>query len=160
MAEDKKQMQAVGGVKGSQVWDWDTFMTSHVEKYIPNPEKYDFLPKRLPIMHYSSMNLRNSYQPNSDLPLEFTWQPSSGHLYTTKKMWDDRAELWKAAVAMAWDKNGKNVLPAPPTSKGGENAGPGDTNESGPIVDSNSWAYYITSQFNYAWGPTKFNLHL
>jgi len=153
--ENKKQMQAVGGVKGSQVWDWDVFQSSHVEEFIPNPEQYDFLPKRLPILHYSSMNLRNSYEPNSDLPLEFTWQPSSAHLYTTKEMWDDRAELWKAAAAIAWDKNGKNILPQPPASKSGDGKSDESGDEEDPdpeddidYVGSYSWGYYITAMFN------------
>lgn len=147
-AQDKKEMQAVGGVKGSQVWDWDTFQSAHVEKFIPKPEQYDFLPKRLPIQHYSSMNLRNSYEAGSDLPLEFTWQPSSAHIYTTKEMWDDRAELWKAAVALAWDKDGKNILPPPPAPQGGESSD--DNTEAG--YGPQPWGYYIAMQFNAAWG--------
>ena len=157
-------MQAVGGVKGSQVWDWDVFQSSHVEKFIPNPEKYDFLPKRLPILHYSSMNLRNSYEANSDLPLEFTWQPSSAHLYTTKEMWEDRAELWKAAAATAWEKNGKNILPQPPTSKGDSDSTDKSENEEEPDGDYNidyigtqTWGYYIYVMFKNAKGP-KLNL--
>ena len=154
MPENEKQMQAVGGVKGSQVWDWDDFMETHVEQFIPDPEKYDFLPQRLPILHISSINLRNSYEPKSDLPLEFTWQPSSAHLYTTTEMWNDKAELWKAAAAISWDKNGKNILPAPPTSSnggGGSQGGgdPDDPSTSGyPTDPSQLWSYYILKQFN------------
>jgi len=140
--EHEKQMQAVGGVKGSQVWTWEEFMVEHVEAFIPDYEKYDFLPKRLPILHDSSVNLRNSYAPKSDLPLEFTFQPSSGHLYTTKEMWNDRAELWKAAAAMAWDKDGNNILPEP---------GSGRSSQDGDLRETSSWSYYIRKQFNCEW---------
>ncbi|RPB27457.1 hypothetical protein L211DRAFT_819393 [Terfezia boudieri ATCC MYA-4762] len=152
-AQDKKEMQAVGGVKGSQVWDWDTFQSAHVEKFIPNPEQYDFLPKRLPIQHYSSMNLRNSYEAGSGLPLEFTWQPSSAHLYTTKEMWDDRAELWKAAMALAWDKDGKNILPPPPASQGGDGDASGPNGDNTDDYGLQKWGYYIALQFNSSWTP-------
>ncbi|KAF8449918.1 hypothetical protein BGX38DRAFT_1142340 [Terfezia claveryi] len=151
-AQDKKEMQAVGGVKGSQVWDWDTFQSAHVEKFIPNPKQYDFLPKRLPIQHYSSMNLRNSYEAGNGLPLEFTWQPSSAHLYTTKEMWDDRAELWKAAVALAWDKDGNNILPPPPTSQAGNGDVSGPNGDNTDDYGLQQWGYYIALQFNSAWG--------
>ncbi|KAF8472707.1 hypothetical protein BDZ91DRAFT_715641 [Kalaharituber pfeilii] len=168
----KKAMQHVGGVKGSQVWDWETFQTSHVEKYVKNPEQYDFLPKRLPINHFSSMNLRNSYAPGSDLPLEFTWQPANGHLYSTQEMWQDKAELWKACAEMAWDKDGKNILPKAKESRGGNDdsddntdqpnnedeeqtdADQGDDDEVNIITDKrNKWSSYIVLQFNFNWGP-------
>ena len=141
-------MQAVGGVKGSQVWTWEMFLTFHVESFIPDYQKYDFLPKRLPILHTSQMNLRNSYEPKSDLPLEFTWQPSSAHLYTTSKMWGDKAELWKAAVAIAWDNNGNNILPAPPSSESGNSNDGGYYDSFDESSDSRSWSYYILQQFN------------
>ena len=151
--EHEKQMQAVGGVKGSQVWSWDEFLTVHVEGFIPDHEKYDFIPKRLPIYHTSSMNLRNSYEQGSDLPLEFTWQPSSAHLYTTAEMWRDKVELWKAAVAIAWDGEG-NILPKPPAANGvihGQH-GSSDSYETVPFdypeTDDNLWSYYIRKLFN------------
>ena len=145
--EHEKLMQAVGGIKGSQVWSWDIFMTSHVQSFIPNYEKYDFLPKPLPILHHSSINLRNSYEPQSDLPLEFTWQPASGHLYTTEEMWDDKAELWKAAVAMAWNEGGENILPAP----GGRNTD-GTGNSDSSTSSSRLWSFNILRQFNFNLG--------
>ena len=135
-----KLMQHVGGVKGSQVWDWDTFQSGHVERFIENPAQYDFLPKRLPILHDSSMNLRNSYQPNSDLPLEFTFQPANGHLYITKEMWEDRGKLWAAAAAMAWGSDGKSKLPGYKEnmgSNGNKEDTPGDDGDKQKDGDKN-----------------------
>ena len=154
--EHEKEMQAVGGVKGSQVWSWDEFLTVHVESFIPDYEKYDFIPKRLPIYHTSSMNLRNSYERGSDLPLEFTWQPSSAHLYTTTEMWKDKVELWKAAVAIAWDKDEKNILPTPPAAIiHGQQHGSEPHGTTSPIdypeTDGNSWSHYINTLFHREW---------
>ena len=152
-------MQHVGGIKGSQVWDWDTFQAGHVEKFVKNPTQYDFLPRRLPINHVSSMNLRNSYQPGSDIPLEFTWEPSNGHLFATETMWNDRTELWKAAAAMAWDSTGKpllpeNVIPTPkkPGDSGDKKDNPSKfTPEDEALYGEIGYAYYISLFFDYKW---------
>jgi hypothetical protein len=152
-----KKMQHVGGIKGSQVWDWKTFQEAHVEKFVKNPSQYDFLPKRLPINHVSSMNLRNSYQPGSDLPLEFTWEPASGHFFASEAMWNDRTELWKAAAALAWDASGKPLLPEnviPVMKKPGDKTdkNPGKfTPEDEARYGSIGYAYYIALFFDYKW---------
>ncbi|KAI5809827.1 hypothetical protein DFH27DRAFT_606238 [Peziza echinospora] len=151
-----KKMQHVGGIKGSQVWDWDTFQEGHVEKFVKNPAQYDFLPRRLPINHVSSMNLRNSYQPGSDIPLEFTWEPANGHLFATEAMWNDRTELWKAAAALAWDSTGKPLLPENviPTNKKPDDKKDNPskyTPEDEAVYGEIGYSYYISLFFDYKW---------
>ncbi|KAF8451459.1 hypothetical protein BDZ91DRAFT_70967 [Kalaharituber pfeilii] len=47
------------------------------------------------------MNLRNSYDPSdTDIPLEFQYQPANGHLWYTSQMTNDKRILWNDVARM------------------------------------------------------------
>lgn len=150
----QKLMQPVGGSKGSHVLTWDN-MQKEIELVVSDPDSYSFIPKRLPFNHISQMSIRNTYEPGTDIPLEFIWQPGNGHIFQTSAMWNDRTLLYQAVAKLAWDENGAPMLPevvdgvhGPHDDNGGDNRNHLSPNG----AHTGSWGYAITQQFqNFGW---------
>ncbi|KAF8448482.1 hypothetical protein BDZ91DRAFT_751931 [Kalaharituber pfeilii] len=106
-----KTMQVVGGIKGYQVADMTWWGTIKDELEDDDPSKPYFPEPFKVAMAVATMNLRNSYDPSdTDIPLEFQYQPANGHLWYTSQMINDKRILWNDVARMAWDTTGKNLL--------------------------------------------------
>lgn len=117
---NKKPIQAIGGVKGTNNYGWATIQNFVQTAVQINPklsnssvlkEYYDDL-----VFFRSATgpgcNVRNGlpiYDPKAGIPLQFIYEEADCRLYYTPEMTVDATAMWKAAADASWGKNGKCV---------------------------------------------------
>jgi hypothetical protein len=104
-------MQAVGGVKGTQVLEFDflrnitAYLTANYGTQAASGDWAEFLPAALPLRlspQGNSVNFRDSVHQGQQLPGQFLQQDANCRLFYTAVMLGDVSQMWKAAAEAAW----------------------------------------------------------
>ncbi|KAH0541381.1 hypothetical protein FGG08_004145 [Glutinoglossum americanum] len=106
-------MQAIGGVKGTQVLEFPTLanITDFLLTNFPDEaaaEGWDaFLPGSLPLRladEGNSINFRDSIPLGQDTPTQFVYEAADCRVFYTAWMLGDVSQMWRAAAEAMWGK--------------------------------------------------------
>jgi hypothetical protein len=105
-------MQAVGGVKGVDVWSWtDVLATVNDTRSLSVDasnnaflDEYTDLPFRRSVNGDGYVNVRDSIRQGdvTQTPLQFVYEPAGCRIFYTREMITDVAAIWRAVADVSW----------------------------------------------------------